>query len=146
MPADISRAIKKLDAAMAIASASEPVRAEIVTTDKEVERYWRVVDRGSVRDEKPWPDPKSKTRIGRDGRVVTKQAPEGFVLRHLATVGAYLKEAIVKVMGNRKAPLTRGQVVEATNQAAEKAFELIRAGAPVDSGKLKNSLAVRKAK
>lgn len=124
---------------------SAPVAADIVV-DGDPKKYWAVVEHGSRRGHRPWPNPRRKTTVGPGGRVFSTQAVGGFVMRHRDKFVAFLRDAFLKVMEKRKGRITRESVAEAANMAAEQALSLIRAKTPVDSGSLESSEKIVKAK
>jgi len=133
---------RKLRAMLEAAVESDATAAVVV--EGEAAKYAHVLNRGSAPGEKPWPEPKKKTTRGREGRIFSKQAPQGLVAQHAKAIFGFLIDALRRRLHGGKLP-TDADVKAAANEAAEKTADVIREGAPVDSGKLKNSIAVRKA-
>jgi len=118
------------------------VSAAIVTSGKPVD-YWGANEFGSRRGRRPWPNPRKKTTLGKGGRVFSRQAPQGFVFRFRQQFRKFLVDAYKQATGNGLP--TRATLVAAANQAAQRARSLIRGAAPVDSGKLRSSIALKSA-
>lgn len=117
------------------------VKADITIEGKPV-NYWRVLEFGS---KTVWPEPAEKTTRGKDGRIFSKQAPQGFIFRHAARIAQFLREAYIKRVHNNRLP-THADLVEAANEAGRKALELIHAGAPTDSGELRDAIKLKEAR
>lgn len=144
MPVDTSNFDKFI--LQVVGTVGAPVEAQIVTTDPKVQKYWPVLEFGSGEGQRPWPEPKTHTVVGADGRIHSKQSPQGFIRRNGQRFYQYLTEAYVRRVQILKRPLNRGEMVEAANDAAARSLELLRSSVPVKSGKLKNSLRVNAAK
>jgi hypothetical protein len=129
-----------------LAKTDKPVEAEIAVTDAEAQKYWKPLEYGSAPGEKPWPNPGPKTRRGKGGRIFSKQAPSGFVFRHVKWFVKFLREAYFSRLRAKNAPLTRAELADAANEAAGRAAELIRAGVPIDSGRLHGAIETSEAK
>lgn len=127
------------------ASLDKPVAAEIVTKDEKVEDYWPVLEHGSRKGQRPWPLAKKKTRL-RGGRVFSSQAVGGFIDKNARHIVEYLTESYTRRIRQLKRPLNRAELVAAANEAGARALKLLRVAIPVDTGKAKNSLDMRKAR
>jgi hypothetical protein len=123
----------------------EPVEAVIRVTDPEAAKYWATVEFGSTPGEKPWPRPWKRTKE-KDGRIFSKQAPGGFANKYFQKFLDFLGNAAMRRISANKGPLDRAGCVDSVNDAAEQALKTILAGVPVDSGRLKNSIKLEKAK
>lgn len=129
----------------AVTDSTQPVEARIVTKDPEVKRYWATLEFGSREGSKPWPTARKKTRR-RNGRVVSRQAPEGFVRKNYKLFYAYLKDAYARRVAMLKRPLRRAELAEAANESIERALLIEKSQIPVDTARAKNSLQIERAK
>lgn len=125
----------------ALAIGEEPIAAAIITKGP-AEKYWFVPEFGSKRGQRPWPNPRKKTTLGKGGRVFSKQATEGYIFRFRAKFAQFLAEEYNAAIEGNKIP-TRERLKQAAVKAAKKAITVIRGSAPVDSGQLKNSFDVQ---
>jgi hypothetical protein len=123
-----------------------PVEAQVVTNSSAARKYWPVLEHGSGRGRRPWPNPRKKTMLGTDGRVYSKQAPDGFVHKHYTKFVDFLKRAYLRRVSAKQAPLTREEMEAAADEATWQAERLIHAGAPRDSGEFADSITAEKAK
>lgn len=126
------------------AELDEAVTAEIVSRGPAA-AYAAVVERGSRKGEKPWPEARKKT-VERGPCIAVKAQPEGFIRRNAERFAAFLRDALKKRMGKTKRIPTRTDLVEAANEAGEKALALAKASVPRDSGQLHDSLKLKEAK
>lgn len=117
----------------------EKIEAAVVMTG-DAKAYWFIPEVGSRRGARPWPNPRKKTTTGRGGRVFSRQAPDGYIAILKPKFLQALTAAYKNIVGN-KLP-TRAMLVQAANQAANVAKNLIRNSAPVDSGKLRSGIQV----
>jgi hypothetical protein len=122
-----------------------PVEADIVTNSRDVENYWPVLEHGSRKGQRPWPSAKKKTAVS-GGKVFSKQAVGGFIEKNAKNIIGYLAEAYTRRVRQLQRPLTRTEITDAANEAGAKALTLLKAAIPVDTGKAKNSLSLRKAR
>lgn len=127
-----------------MAESGEPVAASVVTDDPEAQKYWHVLENGSATGSKPWPDKGPRTVV-RQGRVYSSQAPKGFVHKNVTRFIRYLKDAYLKRVKAKGAPLTRAELASAANEAAEQARNLIQAAAPKHTGKFARSIKIERA-
>jgi len=90
--------------------------------------------------------PGKRTVRGKGGRLFSKQAPTGYVARHVARIISFMAESIIKVIGQKRTVPNRRDLQTAVNQAAERGAALIEASAPQDTGRLKGSIRVKPGK
>lgn len=115
------------------------IEAQVIIDDREAAIYGRVVERGCPEGRRPWPHARKKT-VARDGRIFSRQAPKGFVGRHSAKFINSLRDAALKRIKARAGALTEEDLRAAASEAGRAAYDLIRAGTPVDTGRLKDSI------
>lgn len=125
-------------------ASDEEIAGEVYTDSTEAESYWKVLEHGSAPNASPWPQPREKTRRGRGGRIFSKQAPQGFVHVHDEKFIRFLREEYARIARAKNRPLTKQELESAAMTATRRAQELIQAGAPMDSGQLKNSIKARR--
>jgi len=116
------------------------VTADIVA-EGEAAKYALVWDVGAKGKQ-----PGKRTIRGKSGRLFSKQAPTGYVVRHVARIIGFMAESIIKVIGQKRTVPNRRDLQGAVNQAAERGATLIGASAPQDTGKLKGSIRVKPGK
>lgn len=117
-----------------------------VYVDGKPEDYWGVLEYGSTPDSRPWPHSGPKTQRGtgnRTGRIMSKQAPAGFVERNLDKCWKFLSEALVNRIQQKHRGLTRAETVEAVTEAGKRAQNLFIDSAPRDKGTLRNSIKLK---
>lgn len=129
----------------ALAEPSEPVIADVITTSKEVEAYWPVLEQGSREGQRPWPHARKKT-VKRKGRIFSRQAPEGFIGKNREIFQRFLREEFLAIFEKVKRPLKRAELIHAANNAVEKARQFLKKVVPVDKGEFRDSISTRKAK
>lgn len=134
---------RQFDLLVEAASKVRPVEAQIVTSGKP-EDYWIVLERGSKEGQRPWPQPRKKTRFGANRRIFSKQAPQGFVMHWASKFIDFLAQSYRKVADATGGAPLQGDLQSAVDDAAEKSLDLILKGVPVDSGALRDSLKVKK--
>lgn len=121
------------------------VDADVMTVDEYVERYWGATEYGSRRGQRPWPNPRKKTTLGPGGRVFSKQAVGGWIRKYGKRFLDFLEEAYMKRARGGDPP-TQNDLRDSVNEAGRRTLEWMEKTAPVDSGRLRDSLALRKAR
>lgn len=123
---------------------SAPMEATIFVNDEEAVNYWGVTEFGSAPGQRPWPSAKQKTQRGmgnRQGRIMSRQAPAGWVERNRDVIAGYLLDAVLKRMTGPT--ITEHEIREALLEAGWRAVGLLQAKVPKDTGRLRDSLSLK---
>ena len=116
------------------AGITKPVEAAITVAGKP-EDYWFVWEAGSRKNPGP------KTVRGAGGRIFSRQAPKGYVLKYRAE---FIKWLLQEFKGAGRFPI-HADIVKSVNRVAHQALALIKATVPIDSGALRDSMTVKEA-
>ena len=130
------------DITAALAESDAPVVATVYV-DGKAEGYWGVTEYGGKPGNKPWPKPGPRTQRGvgnRSGRIMSRQAPAGWVQKNLDKCWKFLSDALVRRIHDKHRGLTRAETKEAVTEAAKRARNLFIDSAPKDTGALRDSI------
>jgi hypothetical protein len=121
--------------------------ARIGVRDPEVSDYVRVLEYGSLAGQRPWPHAGPRTVLVVDPHsgvqlVVTAQSPQGFIRVLVPTFVEHLHNALGEPADWLDNAAVQEHVGQAVRAAAGWSLEEIRAGAPEDSGCLRESLTI----
>jgi hypothetical protein len=120
------------------------VEASVVTSGLP-ENYALVLEYGSGEGQRLWPRSGPRTRRAQ-GRIFSRQAIGGYVRRNAKILNRFLENAYKKVAARGDGSPSQSDLADAVNEAAGEALEFLKKVVPVDSGELRDSLEVRKAK
>jgi hypothetical protein len=129
------------------AASVEGAGAAIGTNDREAGVYARVLEYGSIAGQPPWPGPGARTALAVAPEsgvqvVVSAQAPQGYIRMRVPHFVALLRAHLPGPIDWLDGSAIEEQVREAVRAAAADALEALRSGAPADSGRLRESLAM----
>jgi hypothetical protein len=117
------------------------VEATVVTNNRDVEEYWGVLEFGSRRGQRPWPNPRTRTALGQDGRVYSNQAVGGFVRKNEDLIFGFMEAEYSRVAGLPD----HAALVSVVNRSADRLCGFLRTVVPVDSGAFRDSISYVKA-
>lgn len=122
-------------------------RAAIGVTDTDAARYARALEYGSIAGSPPWPHPGPRTVLAVDPEtgvqvVVSVQAPQGFIRMRIPQFVESLRQQLSQPADWLDAGAVASHIEKAVLGVARTAAEDLRAGAPHDSGRVRESLTV----
>jgi hypothetical protein len=120
----------------------------IGVADEQAARVAHVLEFGSIVGQRPWPQPGARTVLAVDPEtgahvVVSAQAPQGFIRIQVPNFLERLRDELAQPADWLEADELQARLEEAVRRTTQEVLEQVRATAPRDSGRLRESLQAR---